>query len=88
MLLEGALAAVMLGLALVLAVVALVAYRRTGQRRLLLVGLAFVAFAAKGGAFVAGLFLPALWAALQPAAPVLALDLGILLVLYGAVASP
>src|SRR3990172_6899015 len=32
--------------------------------------------------------LPARWAALPPAAPVLALDLGILLVLYGAVASP
>jgi len=88
MVVEAALSAVTLGLALVLATVALTAYARTRHRRLLLVGLAFLGFAVKGAVLVAGLFVPALWDAVQPTLPFLLFDLAILLVLYGAVASP
>src|SRR3989304_2254346 len=46
----------------------------------LLGGRAFLGFAVKGAVLVAGLFVPALWDAVQPTLPFLLFDLAILLV--------
>jgi len=88
MVVEAILSAVTLGLALVLATVALTAYSRAGHRRILIVGIAFLAFAVKGAFLVASLFVPTLAEAFRPSLPFLLLDLVILSLLYGAMASP
>ena len=87
MLLESLLAAAGFGLSLVLTLLSVLAYRRTRQRRLLLVSGAFLLFAARGAVLLAGLFAPGLWAAAAPSAPFLALDLLIMLLLYASVAA-
>jgi hypothetical protein len=68
---------------LLLAAVALRAWRRTGSRKVLLLALAFAAFLAKGLLFSVALFRTTDWRDLL--LPGLALDVAGLALLYGAV---
>jgi len=87
MLLESVLVAVTFGLALLLLIVSVLSWRRTGHRRLLGVSIAFGLFLVKAAALLVGLFVPDLWAALSPTAPFLVVDLAIMVALYASITS-
>ena len=75
----------LVGLSLILLLVSIVSYRRTGNSRLLLVGIAFLVFIVKGVMLLAFLFLGSLSESVELLALV-AMDLVVILFLYFAIA--
>lgn len=71
------------GLSGILAILTLVAYGRVRSTKLLLIGLGFVAFLAKGVLLVVGIFNADAFAAFPTSVGVLLLDLAVLALLYG-----